>query len=305
MSELSNDAYERVEDARIVLETLGMDAERSNERSALVLLALLRLTPAESWAEAANPMLGTRAIMDFIRDEYGKDYAPNTRETVRRFTLHQFVEAQLVVQNPDEPQRPVNSPKWNYQVTGEALDVLRAYGTDAWQSATDRYLADLPSLKARYAAAREMDRIPLTLPDGSIFTLTPGGQNVLLKAMVEDFCPRFTPGGQVLYIGDAGDKWALFEERRCPRSTSRSTSTARCPTSSSTSPTATGSCSWKQPAHTAPSTRNAKPNSPTCSHSQRQALSTSPASLTGQSSASTSTRSPGSPKSGALTTPRT
>lgn len=115
MSELSNDAYERVEDARIVLETLGMDAERSNERSALVLLALLRLTPAESWADAANPMLGTRAIMDFIRDEYGKDYAPNTRETVRRFTLHQFVEAQLVVQNPDEPQRPVNSPKWNYQ----------------------------------------------------------------------------------------------------------------------------------------------------------------------------------------------
>lgn len=211
MSELSNDAYERVEDARIVLETLGMDAERSNERSALVLLALLRLTPAESWAEAANPMLGTRAIMDFIRDEYGKDYAPNTRETVRRFTLHQFMEAQLIVQNPDEPQRPVNSPKWNYQVTGEALDVLRAYGTDAWQSATDRYLADLPGLKARYAAAREMDRIPLTLPDGSIFTLTPGGQNVLLKAMVEDFCPRFTPGGQVLYIGDAGDKWALFE----------------------------------------------------------------------------------------------
>lgn len=85
MSELSDAAYERVEDARIILETLGMDPERSNERSALVLLALLRLTPAESWAEAANPMLGTRAIMDFIRDEYGKDYAPNSRD---RPTVH-------------------------------------------------------------------------------------------------------------------------------------------------------------------------------------------------------------------------
>ncbi len=210
-SEMSDAAYERVEDARIALETLGMDAERSNERSALVLLALLRLNAREPWAKAANPMLGTRAIMDFIRDEYGKEYAPNSRETVRRFTLHQFVQAQLVVQNPDEPRRPVNSPKWNYQVTAEALNVLRAYGTDEWSVATDRYLADLPGLKARYAAAREMDRIPLTLPDGSIFTLTPGGQNVLIKAMVEDFCPRFTPGGQVLYIGDAGDKWALFE----------------------------------------------------------------------------------------------
>lgn len=211
MSQLTGDAYERVEDARIILETLGMDAERSNERSALVLLALLRLSPNESWTETANPMLGTRAIMDFIRDEYGKDYAPNSRETVRRFTLHQFVEAQLVAQNPDEPKRPVNSPKWNYQVNAEALDVLRTYGSDDWEAATDGYLAELPGLKARYAAAREMDRIPLTLPDGEIFTLTPGGQNILLKAMVEDFCPRFTPGGHLLYIGDAGDKWALFE----------------------------------------------------------------------------------------------
>ena len=42
MNELNEAAFEYVEDARIVLETLGMDAERSNERSALVLLALLR-----------------------------------------------------------------------------------------------------------------------------------------------------------------------------------------------------------------------------------------------------------------------
>ncbi|MGD9694223.1 MAG: BsuBI/PstI family type II restriction endonuclease [Thermoleophilia bacterium] len=213
MSDLTGAAYERVEDARIILETLGMDAERSNERSALVLLALLKLTPVDSWADATNPMLGTRAIMDFIRDEYGKEYAPNTRETVRRFTLHQFGEAHLVVQNPDEPRRPVNSPKWNYQVTTEALDVVRTYGTDGWLTATDRYLVELPGLKARYAAAREMDRIPLTLPDGSDFTLSPGGQNILLKSMVEEFCPRFTPGGQVLYIGDADDKWALFERK--------------------------------------------------------------------------------------------
>ena len=50
MNELNDAAHERVEEARIVLETLGMDAERSNERSALVLLALLRLTPSEAWS---------------------------------------------------------------------------------------------------------------------------------------------------------------------------------------------------------------------------------------------------------------
>jgi hypothetical protein len=211
VSDLTDAACERVDDARFVLEAVGMDAERSNERSALALLALLKLTLTDAWSEATNPMLGTRAIMDFIRDEYGKEYAPNTRETVRGFTLHQFVDAHLVVQNPDEPKRPVNSPKWNYQVTPQAMEVIRAFGTDDWGAALDDYLARLPGLKAQYAAAREMNRIPLSLPNGTDFTLSPGGQNVLLKSMVEDFCPRFTPGGQVLYIGDASDKWALFE----------------------------------------------------------------------------------------------
>lgn len=208
---MKDEAAEKVEDARIILEVLGMDQERSNERSALVLLGLIGVGPLDSWSEAANPMLGTRAIMDFIRDSYDKDYAPNSRETVRRFTLHQFAEAHLLVQNPDQPDRPVNSPKWNYQVTPEALAVLRTYGTHGWDSAVSRYLESVPGLKAKYDAVREMDRIPLSLPGGVEFTLSPGGQNVLLKSMVEDFCPRFTPAGQVLYVGDAGDKWALFE----------------------------------------------------------------------------------------------
>lgn len=188
----------RIQEARDLLKAFGMDSERSNERSALVLLSLLGLRPNDAWSVAANPMLGTRAIMDWIRDEYEKTYAPNTRETIRRFTLQQFAEAHLVVQNPDQPDRPTNSPKWNYQVTTEALSVIQLYGTPEFQfrQSLVEYLDILPGLKSQYAAAREMIRIPLTLPDGSEFTLSPGGQNVLLKQMVEQFCPRFTPGAE-------------------------------------------------------------------------------------------------------------
>jgi type II restriction enzyme len=188
-----------------------MDAERSNERSARTLLALVHLAPDDPWSKAANPMLGTRAIMDWIRDEYGLDYKPNTRETVRRQTLHQFAEAHLVVQNPDEPDRPVNSPKWNYQVPIEALAVIRLFGSAKFDAALEEYRAIVPGLKAQYAAARELNRIPITLPDGKTFTLSPGGQNVLIRQIVDDFCGYFTPGAQVLYIGDADTKWAMFE----------------------------------------------------------------------------------------------
>lgn len=66
------------------------------------------------------------------------------------------------------------------------------------------YLAANPGLTAQYAPARGMSQIPVTLADGNTVTLTAGGQNVLIKAMVEDLCPRWTPGGRILYIGDAG-----------------------------------------------------------------------------------------------------
>lgn len=209
---MTKEIASRVEEARKLLRLLGFDTERSNERSARVLLALLALKPHEPWAVADSPMLRTVDIMAWIREHYGHDYKPNTRETIRRQTLHQFAEALLVEQNPDQPDRPVNSPKWCYRIHPKALLVIRAFGQPTFDRLLREYLTEIPGLRAQYAQAREMRKIPVTLPGGKNLTLSPGGQNELLKPMIEEFCPRFTPGGQVLYIGDAGDKWAIFEE---------------------------------------------------------------------------------------------
>jgi hypothetical protein len=99
-------------------------------------------------------------------------------------------------------------------VTTEALSVIQKYGASEFSQEVADYLNILPGLKSQYAVARAMVKIPLTLPDGSEFALSPGGQNVLMKQIVEQFCPRFTPGAEILYIGDAGEKWALFERSR-------------------------------------------------------------------------------------------
>jgi len=200
-----------VPEARELLRGLNFDAERSNERSALVLLALANLRPGQEWSEAENPTVGVTPIMELVR-EWGTTWAPNTRETVRRFTLHQFVAAGMVEYNSDNPERPVNSPKANYRLSPAALEVVRAWGSADADDVVDTYLIELPGQLAAYAAARDMHRIPVTLPNGTIVTLSPGGQNVLIRAMVEEFCPRFTPGGQVLYLGDADAKLSLFDE---------------------------------------------------------------------------------------------
>src|SRR5262249_50069286 len=45
-------------------------------------------------------------------------------------------------------------------------------------------------------------------------TLSPGGQNVLVKEIIDQFCPRFTSPGKFLYVGDTDEKFAYFDEER-------------------------------------------------------------------------------------------
>ncbi|WP_414578879.1 BsuBI/PstI family type II restriction endonuclease [Anabaena sp. CCY 9402-a] len=61
---------------------------------------------------------------------------------------------------------------------------------------------------------RNIPIIPVSLPDGQAIQLSSGGQNILIKAILESFCPRFTPGGFVLYVGDAGDKFIINETQK-------------------------------------------------------------------------------------------
>lgn len=201
-----------VEEAIDALTQLGLPSPQLNERSGLVLLALLDLTPEKSWREAAAPLRGITPMMDFMAEHFGKRYAPNSRETVRRQTVHQFLAAGLVVQNPDEPDRPVNSGKTTYQLSTLALDLLRRYGTSTWAIELRRYRLRIESLRDRWAAERELQRLPALLPDGTEITLSPGGQNVLIVKVLEDFCPLFTPGARVLYVGDADEKFATHDE---------------------------------------------------------------------------------------------
>lgn len=204
----------RIDEALGILRAVGMPAGQLNDRTALVLLALVELRADAPWGSAQASLRGVTPMMGFIRAEYGVDYAPNTRETIRRFSLHQLVQAGVVVENPDQPTRPVNSPRWCYQISPAALQLLQSFGAAGWPEALDAFLGAIGSLRDRYAHEREMYRLPVRFPDGLVvrdITLSPGGQNQVVKAILEEFSPRFTPGAQVVYVGDAGEKWAIFD----------------------------------------------------------------------------------------------
>ena len=194
-----------------VLTALQFGPKQRNEIAAYTLLALLDLKPDVSWAEAHAPLRGITPIIDFIATTYGVRYAPNTRETIRDDAVKFFVEEGLLLRNPDDPARPTNSGKTVYQIEPSALGLLRKVGALDWKPNLRQYLASRESLKHEISRKRDLARVPITLPDGTQVALSPGGQNPLIKAIIENFCPAFAPGGTVLYIGDTENKFIHLE----------------------------------------------------------------------------------------------
>jgi len=206
------------EEARRLLKLFEFDEKRANDMAARTLLSLLNLHEGDTWDQATNNRIGVRGLMDWMRNNLDFPIAENSRETIRREVLHQFVAAAFCEHNDDDPDRPTNSSKNVYRVSPNALSVIRMYSgsnddtSSEFRIALEEYLAYAPSLVELQREERKIHKIPVRMPSNEIAYINPGGQNKLIKSMVEEFCPRFAPGGQVLYIGDADSKTSNYNK---------------------------------------------------------------------------------------------
>jgi hypothetical protein len=204
---------ERIDEALDVLRQLGMPNEQLNDRTAICLLALLDLPKNKSWQDASDPKLGIRAILDFARDKLEHKYAENTRESIRKYSVKQLVAAGILLHNPDKPDRAVNSSDNCYQVESNALALLRKFGTRSWKANLSSYLEKRQTLAAQFARHRDMQRIPVVINKKQEIKLSAGKHSGLIRAVIEEFIPRFVPGGELVYVGDTGTKWGYFDEK--------------------------------------------------------------------------------------------
>ena len=203
----------KLEEAQEILKALGLPPAKYNEMAALTFLAVCNIKENDSWANATRQSLGvTKGIMTFVNDNYGKSYAPNTRETFRRQVLHQFVQARVVDYNPDKPDLPVNSPNAHYALTKEVLEVVKTYKTKNWDKALKSFIDTVGKLSEVYLKERELNQIPVTLQNGETIKLSAGKHNEVQAAIVEQFAPRFANGGILLYLGDTAKKDLFVDE---------------------------------------------------------------------------------------------
>src|SRR5438094_1282355 len=85
------------------------------------------------------------------------------------------------------------------------------YRTKPWAAQLKEYLVNRARIRQMVERERNLARIPVKLPSGETVTLSPGGQNPLIKQIIEEFCPRFAPGATIVYIGDAESKFLHLE----------------------------------------------------------------------------------------------
>lgn len=201
-------------EAQEILKALGLPSAQYNEMASLTFLAICGVKENDKWANATRTSLGvTKGIMTFVNDNYGKNYAPNTRETFRRNVLHQFVQARIVDYNPDSPNLPVNSPKAHYAIAKEILEVVKTYKTKKWKTALENFILTVGRLSEVYLKERDLTQIPVNLSNGKILKLSAGKHNEVQAAIIEKFAPRFANGGMLLYLGDTAKKDLYLDKK--------------------------------------------------------------------------------------------
>lgn len=191
----------RIEEARDILKELQVPVKQQSDMCCYVLLAMAQINNKQSWADATNNWIRIHDIIGYIKEQYGVEYAENSRETIRKQALHHYRNAAFIEDNG----KATNSPNYRYRLTDEMLAVIQTYGTIWWQSEKETFLSNHESLVNQYSSKRELRKMPVKI-NGIDFTFSPGKHNQLQKAIIEEFATRFAPNSECLYVGDTTEK---------------------------------------------------------------------------------------------------
>ena len=191
----------KVEEAKEILNALGMG--KVTVSTPYCLLSLAGIKKGDDWSTATSSWQTVRNQMDFMSKFYRKRYAPNSRESIRKQSLHSLRTGAIIEDNTDK--EATNSQKYAYRLTDEALSVIRTYGTSSWEIELKRFLDSHDTLVEKYTNKKVMAMQPINI-NGKEILFSTGEHNRLQKAIVEQFAPRFAPGCECLYIGDSAKR---------------------------------------------------------------------------------------------------
>jgi len=207
-----------INEALEILETVGIPltdkSERGLERMAISFLAVAGVTTDWKTVKSSedNYHLKTRDIINFVNQNFAEKISSGSYDDIRRKDLKLLVLADLVINSGTNKGSATNDPTRGYALNPDFKKLILTYQTPKWKKAVKDFNKNKTSLADILSRKRNLEKIPVRLLNGKPLELSPGMHNILQKALIEEFLPRFGNDCEVLYLGDSTNRTLHIEE---------------------------------------------------------------------------------------------
>jgi type II restriction enzyme len=200
-----------------ILESVGIPldgkTERGMERMAVCFLAVASVI--NDWSKASNDnFYKTRDIISYVNTNFEENISSGSYDDIRRKDLKLLVLANLVVNSGEKQSSATNDPTRGYSLDDNFKYLIIHYGTKKWKEELKTFMKNRPTLKDTLSRKRNIEQIPVKLPQGIELHFSSGEHNILQKEIIENFLPRFCTDCLVLYIGDTSNKLLYMDEEK-------------------------------------------------------------------------------------------
>jgi len=205
-----------------ILSKLGVpldgSTDRRNNRMAKTVLAVAGLKVGMSWVDAQSNATGhqlvSRQILRYMNEHLGENIADSSYDDIRRKDLVLPVEAGIVIKSALNPTANTNDGTRAYALNPEVACIMHKFGTSEWEDALKDYLGSGRTLAEELQRERDLARLPVKIREGVELHFSSGEHNELQKRIIEEFLPLYGYGAEVLYVGDASNKYLYLDETK-------------------------------------------------------------------------------------------
>ncbi len=217
-SEKPKAIQELINIALYILDTFGIPIEgtpRRLERMAIVFLASGNIKSLKDLTNTKDLNSGfslkTRDIINFVNEHFNENISLGSYDDIRRKDLKLLTIAEIVLQS--SPNAATNDSTRGYAINPIYGDLMRNFDKNNWEKYIQEKLEKIEPLSRKFKRERRLSKVEAILPSGTILTFSAGEHNDLQKAIIEEFLPRYGFGAEVLYVGDATDKYLYLEKK--------------------------------------------------------------------------------------------
>ncbi len=156
--------------------------------------------------------LKTRDIITYVNEHFSEDISSGSYDDIRRKDLKLLTIAEVVLRS--SPNSATNDSTRGYSINPIYADLIREFGNKNWEKKVLEKLKNIEPLNQKLKRERDIQKVDVFLKSGITLSFSAGEHNLLQKAIIEDFLPRYGFGAEVLYIGDTADKYLFLEKEK-------------------------------------------------------------------------------------------